>query len=179
MLNKLIKQCKSNNVKAQKELYLMYADKFFGICLKYSPNYQQAQDNLQDAFITIFSKIHQFKGKGSFEGWMKRIVVNTALQKYKTQKIFELINPNIIEDNYRVDEYPKPKLNELLSLIQELPDRYRMVFNLYVLDGYSHAEISECMNISEGTSKSNLSRARAILKTKVTAIINQKKAKLA
>ncbi|QSS98197.1 RNA polymerase sigma factor [Psychroflexus sp. ALD_RP9] len=175
ILKKLIKQCQNNNIEAQKQLYLLYADKFFGICLKYSSNHAQAQDNLQDAFITIFEKIKQFKHKGSFEGWMKRIVVNTALQKYKQQKVFELIAPNAIQDDhYIVEDLPKLELNELLALIQELPDRYRLVFNLYVLDGYSHAEIAECLSISDGTSKSNLSRARAILKTKVETLRQQK-----
>ena len=111
---------------------------------------------------------------------MKRIVVNTALQKYKQQKVFELISPNTIQDdNYIVEDIPNLELKELLSLIQELPDRYRLVFNLYVLDGYSHAEIAECLSISDGTSKSNLSRARAILKTKVESLIQQKSTKQA
>ncbi len=179
VLKKLIKQCKRHNIEAQKELYLLYADKFFGICLKYSSNYAQAQDNLQDSFITIFEKIHQFKGQGSFEGWMKRIVVNTTLQKYKKQKVFELISPNqIADDRLTVTDSPI-KLDTLLKLIQELPNRYRLVFNLYVLDGNSHAEIALQLNISEGTSKSNLSRARAILKTKVDQILNSKSIKQA
>lgn len=179
VLKKLIKQCKRQNIQAQKELYLLYADKFFGICLKYSSNYAQAQDNLQDSFITIFEKIHQFKGQGSFEGWMKRIVVNTALQKYKKQKVFELISPNQIADDHLTVTDSPISLDTLLKLIQELPSRYRLVFNLYVLDGYSHAEIASQLNISEGTSKSNLSRARAILKTKVDQILNSKSIKQA
>ncbi len=137
------------------------------MCLKYSSNKQQAEDNLHDSFITIFSKIEQFKNKGSFEGWLKRITVNTCLQKYRKQTVL-----NIVTDQYpdkidvEVDE-ENVSLQYLLKLIQELPNRYRMVFNLYILDGYSHKEIAELLHISVGTSKSNLSRARLKLKEKI------------
>lgn len=167
-LEKLIKKCVQNDRKAQAEVYQVYSGKLFAVCLKYSPNYQEAQDNLQDGFITIFEKIQQFNHKGSFEGWMKRIIINSALQKYRQKNILTLVKdeiPDVIE-SVEVNE-EKISMDFLLEKIQKLPDKYRMVFNLYILDGYSHKEISKELNISVGTSKSNLSRARQILKIKI------------
>ncbi len=152
---------------AQSEVYQLYADILFSVCLKYSRNYQDAEDTLQDSFLTIFSKINQFKNKGSFEGWLKRITIHTALQKYRKNSPLQIVkdvsNSDDIEEELNFDEYSFD-INFLLSLIQQLPDRYRLIFNLYVLDNYSHKEISEMLSISIGTSKSNLSRARQILK---------------
>ena len=163
-LKQLIENCKINNTKAQGELYKLFSGKLFAICLKYSRNYAEAEDNLQDAFLTIFNKIEQYKDKGSFEGWIKRITVNTALQRYRTEKVFDIINENTIEDvELEVDE-DTVSIDYLLKIIQELPDRYRLVFNLYVLDGYSHKDRADMLKINIGTSKSNLSRARLILK---------------
>ena len=166
-LEELIIQCKKQDAKAQEVLYRNYSGVLFGICLKYSPNKTEAEDNLQDAFITIFKRIDQFKGKGSFEGWMKRITVNTVLQKYRKKKLYEIPNEQQIEAPDVAVETEDVPLQYLLKIIQELPDRYRLVFNLYVLDGYSHKEIGDMLGISDGTSKSNLARARMILKTKV------------
>ena len=163
-LNQLIENCKINDTKAQSELYKLFSSKLFSLCLKYSRNYAEAEDNLQDAFLTIFKKIEQYKNKGSFEGWIKRITINTVLQQYRNEKVFDIINENIIEDvDIEVDE-DALSIDYLLKIIQELPDRYRLVFNLYVLDGYSHKDIAEMLDINIGTSKSNLSRARQILK---------------
>lgn len=163
-LKQLIENCKINNTKAQGELYKLFSGKLFAICLKYSRNYAEAEDNLQDAFLTIFNKIGQYKNKGSFEGWIKRIAVNTVLQCYRKEKVFDIINENTIEDvELEVDE-DTVSIDYLLKIIQELPDRYRLVFNLYVLDGYSHKDIADMLKINIGTSKSNLSRARLILK---------------
>jgi RNA polymerase sigma-70 factor (ECF subfamily) len=134
------------------------------VCLKYSRNYAEAEDNLQDAFITIFKKIDQYKSKGSFEGWLKRVAINTVLQKYRSEKVFDIVNENVIDEvELDVDE-ESISIDYLLRIIQELPDRYRLVFNLYVLDGYSHKDIADMLNINIGTSKSNLARARQILK---------------
>lgn len=168
-LEKLIEQCKNKNVNAQSQLYKLYASKLFSLCLKYSKNYAEAEDNLQDAFVTIFNKIHQYTNKGSFEGWIKRITINTALQRYRQVSVFNLVNEDAIEDTDVTLEGEEDKINLdfLLQIIQALPDRYRLVFNLYVLDGFSHNEISEMLKISSGTSKSNLSRARLILKEKI------------
>ena len=167
-LEELILQCKEHDSKAQGELYKRYNRILFAICLRYSPNFTEAEDNLQDAFITIFKKIGQYNGKGSFEGWIKRVTVNTVLQKYRKQRIFEHVDEDQIEDkeDLEIEEEEIP-LQFLLKIIQELPDRYRMVFSMYVMDGYQHKEIAEMLGISDGTSKSNLARARAILKSKI------------
>ena len=166
-IEQLIQKCKKQDLKSQEQLYKLYANKLFAVSLKYSRNYEEAEDNLQDAFLTILKKIAQYKNKGSFEGWMKRIVINTALQRYRKQDVFQIIDEESIKE-------PEVEVNEeelslpfLLQIIQELPDRYRMVFNLYALDGFSHKEIAEMMNISTGTSKSNLALSRKILKSKV------------
>jgi len=142
----------------------------FGLCLKYSKNYEEAQDNLHNGFITIFDKITQYEYKGSFEGWLKRIIINTALQTYRKKNVLSLVNEEIpdLEVEVEIDD-EDIQLDFLLNLIQELPERYQMVFNLYVLDGYPHKEIAKLLSISEGTSKSNLSRARVILRNKIEA----------
>ena len=167
-LEQLIKNCIKQDAQAQSQLYKQYASKLFSLCLKYSKNYVEAEDNLHDAFITVFSKIGQYKNKGSFEGWLKRIAINTSLQRYRENVgVYDIINEGNIED-VSVDINDEDlNIDFLLKIIQELPDRYRLVFNLYVLDGYSHVEISELIHISTGTSKSNLARARLILKDKI------------
>ncbi len=157
----LIQQCKKSNRKAQKELYDRYSTVLFSCCLKYAPNYQEAQDVLQDSFITIFKKIGQFKGEGSFEGWLKRIAINTALQQYRGKKVYQLEDHSLVADEaVEVEDTDALGMQDLLDMIHQLPDRYRLVFSLYTLDGYGHKEIADMMGISEGTSKSNLSRAR-------------------
>ncbi|MHA7841690.1 MAG: RNA polymerase sigma factor [Winogradskyella sp.] len=167
-LEQLIKKCIDQDAKAQSQLYKQYASKLFSLCLKYSKNYAEAEDNLHDAFITVFSKIDQYKNRGSFEGWLKRIAINTSLQRYRENVgVFDIVNEGNIEDVTVDINDEDVSIDFLLKIIQELPDRYRLVFNLYVLDGYSHVEISELINISEGTSKSNLARARMILKEKI------------
>lgn len=141
------------------------------MCLKYSRTYQDAQDTLQDSFIMIFKDIKKFKHKGSFEGWAKRVTINVALQKFRKKSIlkFDKIEENqLTEEEITVDvDEENISLSFLLSLINELPPKYQLVFNLYVLDGYSHQEISEVLNISTGTSKSNLFRARKLLQNKI------------
>jgi RNA polymerase sigma-70 factor (ECF subfamily) len=167
-LDQLIHNCKKNDAKAQEQIYKLFAPKFFGVCLKYSTNYVEAEDNLQDGFIIVFNKIEQFQFKGSFEGWAKRIMINNALQKYRSQvRFLEVVNDRIIEDEAPEIDDIDVSLDYLMQIIQELPDRYRMVFNLYVLDGYSHKEIAEMLEITTGTTKSNLARARMILKEKI------------
>ncbi|SDR76756.1 RNA polymerase sigma-70 factor, ECF subfamily [Formosa sp. Hel1_31_208] len=166
-LKQLIERCKKNDAQAQSQLYKLYASKLFSICLKYSRNYAEAEDNLQDAYITIFKKMHQFKNQGSVEGWMKRITINTALQRYRSKGVYDIINEDHIEDVTLEIDDDNLSIDYLLNIIQELPDRYRLVFNLYALDDYSHKEIANLLNISTGTSKSNLARARMILKNKI------------
>ncbi|WP_394347929.1 RNA polymerase sigma factor [Polaribacter aestuariivivens] len=151
---------------AQSEVYQLYANKLFPICLKYSKNYQDAEDTLQDSFLIIFEKIKQYQNKGSFEGWLKRITINTALQKYREKQPLQIVKE--VSENEEIEEIELEStsfnVDVLLSFIQKLPDRYRLVFNLYVLDNYAHKEIANLLNITESTSKSNLSRARKILK---------------
>lgn len=166
-LDQLIINCKKKQPKAQGELYKRYSSSLFSVCLKYAPNYAEAEDILQDSFMTIFEKVGQYQNKGSFEGWLKRVTINTALQRYRKPGVFNLVNEeNIKEVEVEVDEESIP-LDFLLKIIQELPDRYRMVFNLYVMDGHSHKEIGKILHINQGTSKSNLARARMILKEKI------------
>jgi RNA polymerase sigma-70 factor (ECF subfamily) len=156
-----------NDRKAQSEIYHLFAGKLYGVCLKYSNNKQEAEDNLQDSFITIFKKIDTFKHKGSFEGWLRRLTVNVCLQKYRKKSVLSIVTEEIPDKvEVQVDE-DDISLSYLLEIIQELPNRYRMVFNLYVLDDYSHKEIAEMLQISIGTSKSNLFRARLLLKEKI------------
>ena len=152
-------------------MYKTYSPVLFGICLKYSRNKTEAEDNLHDSFMTIFDKIHQYRFKGSFEGWLKRVTVNTVLQKYRKEQPLSLVTENIegraAENDSAVEGIP---LNTLLKFVQELPNKYRLTFNMYVLDGYSHREISEILGTSEGTSKSNLARARTILRDRIQNI---------
>lgn len=164
-IEQLIKACKRSNIKAQSELYEMYKDTLYMLCLKYCKNTAEAEDNLQDSFITIFSTIKKYNNKGSFEGWMKRITINKAIDKYKKESLINIaINDDILKDG-TVEIAPITiPLNELLDCIQELPTRYRLVFNLYELDDYSHQEIAKALSISVGTSKSNLHRAKLLLK---------------
>ena len=128
-LDELIKGCTKNDTKAQEQLYRLYSSKLFAVCLKYSRNYAEAQDNMQDGFLIIFDKIGQFNFKGSFEGWIKRIMINNVLQQYRGISFLELINENIA-DEPEVSEDENVPLDYLLKIIQELPDRYRLVFNL-------------------------------------------------
>lgn len=166
-LNELIKCCIQRDLWAQEQLYHLFAPKLFSVCLKYSKNQTEAEDNLQDGFIIIFDKLEQFQFKGSFEGWIKRICINNILQKYRAPGVFEIVSdefPEIPEIEIENDDI---SIDFLLEIIQSLPDRYRLVFNLYVIDDYSHKEIAEMLGITIGTSKSNLARARQILKDKI------------
>lgn len=167
-LKKLIAQCRQQDRKAQEELYHQFSGKFFTLCLKYSRNYEQAKDNLQEGFIKIFTNISQYTGKGTFEGWMTRIIINTALKEYhKKTSTFLSINEEILEDPEVEIEEDELPVDFLIQMIQELPERYRLVFNLYAMEGYSHQEIADLLKISVGTSKSNLARARMKLKEKI------------
>lgn len=171
-LEQLIKGCVKQNRMAQEELYQSYKKTLFVLCLKYCSNEKEAEDNLHDSFIEIFSNIKNYKNTGSFEGWMKRITINKAISKYKSSfnlKPIESIIYPLIETEIEVyDE--EISLDILLQLIQELPNQYRIIFNLFELDEYSHKEIAEMLSISEGTSKSNLHKAKAILKNKILEI---------
>ena len=168
-LNKIIYGCREGDPRAQKELYEMFKTKMFGICLRYANDYDDAQDILQDSFLKVYEKVGQFKFKGSFEGWIRKIIVNTALERFRTKYQMVNINDNIKEVDRKAsnDILADISVKELIKFVQELSPRYRMVFNLYAVEGYTHKEISNMLGISEGTSKSNLSRARAILQEKI------------
>ena len=171
-LQKLIHQCKRRELKAQEELYKLYSAKFFALCLKYSGSYEEAQDLLQDGFLKIFTRIDQFSGKGSFEGWMTRIFINSAIKKSKKQHLFLSLTEDYPEETQVDFDEDLLSADFLISIIQELPTAYRHVFNLYVMDGYSHKEIAAMLEISEGTSKSNLARARQKLKARIEDYLN-------
>jgi RNA polymerase sigma factor (sigma-70 family) len=154
---------------AQKELYETFKTRMFGICIRYAGNYDDAQDILQDGFLKVFEKIDQFGFKGAFEGWIRRIMVNTALERFRSNYQVININDNIkeIDHEHSGDFASDIDARELIRFVQELSPRYRIVFNLYAIEGYTHKEIAELLGITEGTSKSNLSRARDILQDKV------------
>ncbi|WP_310992499.1 RNA polymerase sigma factor [Aequorivita marina] len=167
-IESLIKKCIKNDRAAQNELFRKYKDSLFFISLKYCRNEADAEDNLHDTFITIFQKIKTYKNKGSFEGWMKRIAIYKAIDKYKAKKLINIeINDDILEGTVETETDIDISIVQLLKLIQELPDQYRLVFNLYQMDGFSHQEIAALLNISEGTSKSNYHRAKLALRTKL------------
>ena len=166
-LEELINKCKQGDRQAQEQLYRQYSHILFGICLKYAHNKMEAEDNLHDSFMTIFDKIGQYQSRGSFEGWIKRITINTILQKFRKVEVLNVVTENLEEEVIEAAMYDDISLENLLGYIQELPNKYRLTFNLYVLDGYSHKEIGKLLGTSVGTSKSNLARARNILKEKI------------
>ncbi|MBY0486042.1 MAG: sigma-70 family RNA polymerase sigma factor [Flavobacteriaceae bacterium] len=165
-IDQLIYDCKKNDIKAQEQLYKQFAPKMFSVCLKYSRSYAEAQDHLQDGFLLVFEKIHLFEFKGSFDGWIKRVIINHVLQQYRNKSFLSTIDEDIAEE-VDVDIDDGVSMEYLLKIIQELPDRYRLVFNLNVFENYSHQEIANSLGISVGTSKSNLARAKMILKEKI------------
>lgn len=168
-IEEIIKGCRKGKQKHQEALFRMYADKMFGVCRYYTKDYTEAEDVLHEGFIKVFGNISKFRDEGSLEGWIRRIIVNTALEKFRRQhRMFPISNEHEeIEDDKNLRVESLISADELMAIIQELSPKYRMVFNLYAIEGYSHQEISEKLKISEGTSKSNLARARTILQQKV------------
>lgn len=166
-LGKIIKGCIRCNPEDQKLLYLAYKDVLFTLSLKYCRNVEEAEDNLHNTFIDIFTNISKYNGNGSFEGWMKRIAINKAIDMYKKNAVLLPVKDNILDDTTVTDEEINVPEDVILQLIQQLPDQYRIVFCLYEIDNHSHKEISALLSISESTSKSNLHRAKAILKQKL------------
>lgn len=159
---------------SQRILYDSISAKMYGVCLRYVSNPEIAKDVLHDGFIKIFTSIKSFRGEGSFEGWVRRIIVNTALEYLRHSKEYfevELENARNIEDTGQVEGYD---YKFFLNIVAELPTQYRTVFNLYAIDEYSHNEIAEMLDISESTSKSNYSRAKAILRDKLEKLIDFK-----
>ena len=168
-IDEIIKGCYKNDASSREQLYHRYKDLLFVLCLKYCRNQAEAEDNLHNAFLEIFTSIKTFNAKGSFEGWMKRITINKAIDSYrKTTHLLPVIDDITADIDVGESEMDLP-LDYLLGLVQQLPDQYRLVFSLYELDDYSHIEIAEMLSISESTSKSNLHRAKKILKDKINA----------
>jgi len=174
-LKNIINECASGNARAQEKLYRMFAPKMFGVCLRYAKDRTEAEDNLQEGFVKVFSNMESFRHEGSFEGWMRRIMVNVSLSKFRKQHVLYPVEDMGQYDSVQVpdDILAKIGAEDLLGLIQQLPPRYQMVFNLFVMEGLNHQEIGEEMNISVGTSKSNLARARDILKRKVLELYGE------
>lgn len=170
-IKNIIKGCLAGNRRDQELLYRRHSARLYAVCLQYSGNDEEARDILQESFIKIFENLIHYKNEGSFEGWMRRIVVNTALEKYRSKHLLYRVDDidTIPEPDAtpETDDYSGLEAKDLLEIIRELTPKYRMVFNLYAIEGYSHKEISRMINISEGTSKSNLSRARMILQKRV------------
>lgn len=172
----VIAGCLKKQKEKEDELYNHFAPIMYAICYRYAGNKDDAKDIFQDGFIKVYSQLSNYKMKGSFEGWVKRIMINTALDFCKSKK---LVQTNYTEVEIREEEIqdeanfdvPKEKLFEMIS---NLPHGYRLVFNLYALENYSHKEIAELLRIDEGTSKSQLFKARKILKQKVMEFISQK-----
>ncbi|MDD2385357.1 MAG: RNA polymerase sigma factor [Bacteroidales bacterium] len=173
-LLEIIAGCKKMEKRAQRCLYDMYAPLFLGIAFRYSKSKEDAEDILQESFVKILTRIDQYSETGSFEGWMKRVLVNTAISHYRTSqkhdfhKDFDNIAETNIE-NYEVDSSEFTR-DELLNSINKLPPGFKVIFNLYAIEGYKHREIAEMLDISVGTSKSQYSRARALLQTKLKTL---------
>lgn len=169
----LLDGCKKQHRDAQKTLFETYKNTLFLTSLKYCKNEQTAEDNLHDAFITIFENIKKFKGKGSLEGWMRRITINKAIDRFKKDIVWNAELPLHLEEHELIATTDlNVDLDQILASIQELPDQYRLVFSLYQLDHYSHKEIATILSISEGTSKSNYHRAKKILREKLSQKID-------
>jgi RNA polymerase sigma factor (sigma-70 family) len=168
----LIKGCIKKDLKCQRLLFDRYAGKMMTVCLRYSCDQKEAEDILQESFIRMFSFIGQYRSEGSLEGWIKRIVVNCALRSLQNRKLrFVEITENLLE-NQPIDPNALTNLsvNELLKLIGSLPDGYRVVFNLHVMEGYDHSEIAEILHIRAATSRSQLLKARKLLQAKIQTL---------
>ena len=171
-LDILLKGCKKGKPKSQEALYRRFASAMYGICLQYASSEEDAQDIMQEGFIKVYNKLDQVNNPAAFPGWIRRVMINTALEKYRSQVILQRVDDvkEDIRDEADNGIFENLTSQELVELIQTLSPRYRMVFNLYAIEGYSHKEISDELGISTGTSKSNLSRARAILQEKIRSI---------
>lgn len=166
----LVNECAKGNSKAQRALFDKFAPKMLAVCHRYLRNNQEAEDVLQDGFVKVFQKIVDFKMEGSLEGWIRRIVVNTALDTIRKNK--KLLDDVQIEDvQYKVSftdhQFDGMDLAQLMKLIDGMPDGYRVVFNMFAIEGYSHKEIADTLGVTENTSKSQYSRARAFLRTQL------------
>ena len=176
--SRLIENCISGNRKSQKELYDMYAPKMFAICLRYTKNQMDAEDTLQEGFVKLYNNLHRFRGEGSFDGWVRRIFVNTAIEHIR-KKNLNITNGEGLENSI-ADKHKSALDNlyekDIIKTSMKLSEGYRTVFNLYAVEGFSHKEIANHLGITESTSKSQFSRAKAILRNVIT---NKAKKKVA
>jgi RNA polymerase sigma-70 factor (ECF subfamily) len=165
----IVDGCLEGNRNSQESLYKKYSRKMFAICLRYAKNQETAEDILQDGFIRVFGALNTFRKQGSLEGWIRRIMVNTALEYHRKEvKMYTISEAaEVSSESSDADALSQLSNIEVLELLKSLPLGYRNVFNLYAIEGYNHAEIAEMLQISEGTSKSQLSRARSLLQQKV------------
>ncbi|HRE38450.1 MAG TPA: RNA polymerase sigma factor [Chitinophagaceae bacterium] len=173
----LINGCLQGNRRMQEELYRRFSPRMYAVCLRYAGNAEEAEDILQEGFIKVFKKLDSFRGDGSFEGWIRRIFVNTAIEHFRRKRYLMPVTEkeeNTIEGKYTsvLDELGA---KDIMALIQELSPGYRTVFNMYVVEGYTHKEIADMLGISEGTSKSQLSRAKVILQDMVRNFIDKER----
>jgi RNA polymerase sigma factor (sigma-70 family) len=162
----IIDGCLKNKASAQEKLYALYSRRMMAVCLRYTRSRFEAEDIFHEAFIKVFKNIHTWQG-GSFEGWMRRIFVNTAINHYhQNKKYFDHVDPAYAESMITSSENAIAHISnqELLALINRLPDGYKLIFNLHAVEGYNHSEIGEMLNIAEGSSKSQLFKAKAFLK---------------
>ncbi|HFB99987.1 MAG TPA: sigma-70 family RNA polymerase sigma factor [Phaeodactylibacter sp.] len=169
----LIAGCIRGDRDCQMELFTQYSGKLLAVCARYTRHRMEAEDMVQDAFIKIFKNLEKFEGKGSFEGWMRRIAINTALKNYNKNSFKkEKIGLHDYQDN-AIDPEVVAALHteELMKVVSGLPDGYRVVFNLYVVEGFSHREIAERLEIKESTSRSQLVKARKMLQSRITQIM--------
>ena len=177
-IDQYIRKCVNNDREAQLKIYQLFSPVLYGLCLKYMRNEDDAKDVFQEAFVIAFQKMEQYRFDGSFEGWLKRIFINKLLETLKKKKkgvLFLDVFDADIADDEEIELAPIEQ-EKLLEYIKELPDQYRMVFNLYIFEKMKHKEIAKLLEISEGTSKSNLNRAKSILKKKILAVLNSKTA---
>ncbi|HZH36287.1 MAG TPA: RNA polymerase sigma factor [Flavisolibacter sp.] len=173
----LLEGCMKGNRKMQRELYDRFAPKMYGVCLRYASNAEEAEDILQEGFIKVFRKMDSYRGDGSFEGWIRRIFVNTAIEYYRKKTYLQPITEheeNTVEGKY-LSVLDNLAEKDIINLVQQLSPGYRTVFNMYVVEGYTHKQIADLLGISEGTSKSQLSRAKQILQDMVTKHIEKRK----
>lgn len=168
-IEELLNGCRVGNRQMQEALYKQTAAKMLVICMRYAKDKMEAEDILQLAYVKVFEKIKEYRGEGAFEGWVRRIMVNTAIESYrKNLKHMNLVQIEEVHEQHSTDfDFSRLGLQELMKMIQKLSDGYRIVFNMYVIEGYTHKEIAAALGISEGASKSQLSRARAILREEI------------
>ena len=171
----LLEGCKRGERRTQELLYKVLASKMLGVCMRYAKDRFEAEDILQMGFVKVFQKVSEFRSDGSFEGWIRRIMVNTAIETYrKNQRGMTVVDIDEVYDAPQVTfDMSGLEVRDLMALIQQLSAGYKLVFNLYAIEGYSHKEIAAQLGITEGASKSQLSRARAILKEKLMKIERQ------